>query len=148
MLQSFYVSPCTTKQFSNKRILKDALSLKESFKETVGNNCLTSEWDMTLTTPWRSKRQIRQNCPQMMNELNTYIPPNIRLINPISKLFTPQSKIHSRWAAYLGRAEPGPNAKINCLFSHRHMFGHFLNFQSYIKLHFSLPTFSKKKIII
>ena len=27
-----------------------------------------------------------------------------------------QSKIHSPWAAYLDRAEPGPNVKINCLF--------------------------------
>ena len=48
------------------------------------------------------------------------MPPNIRLINPISSRFT--WKIHSRWAAYLGRAEPGPNAKINCLFSHCHIF--------------------------
>ena len=61
-------------------------------------------------------------------ELNTYIPVD----NPISKRFTYISKIHSRWAAYLGRAEPGPNAKINCLFSHRNIFGHFLNFQSSI----------------
>ena len=35
----------------------------------------------------------------------------------------------------------GPNAKINCLFSHRHIFGLFLVFQSLFQLHFSLPTF-------
>ena len=50
-------------------------------------------------------------------------------------------KIHIGWAAYLGRVDAGPNAKINCLFSHRHIFGHFLVFQSFFKLHFSLPTF-------
>ena len=44
-------------------------------------------------------------------------------------------------SANMGRAEPGPNAKINCRFSHRHIFGHFLVFQSSFKLHFSLPNF-------
>ena len=38
---------------------------------------------------------------------------------PDLKAVHTQSKIHSHWAAYLGRAEPGPTAKINCLFSHR-----------------------------
>ena len=75
-----------------------------------------------------------------MNELDTYIPPNIRLITrSLSGSHT--KKIHSRWAAYLGRAESGPSAKINCLFSHRHIFGLFLVFQSSFQLHFSLPTF-------
>ena len=48
--------------------------------------------------------------------MDTYIPPNIRLINPIFKRFTPKQR---STADDLGRAEPGPNAKINCLFSHR-----------------------------
>ena len=68
-----------------------------------------------------------------MNELDTYIPPNIRLITRSLSDELPT------WA--MGRAEPGPNAKINCLFSLRHIFGHFLVFQSSFKLHFSLPTF-------
>ena len=77
---------------------------------------------------------------EWMNELDTYISPNIKLITrSLSGSHT--NKIHSQWAAYLGRAEPGPNAKINCLFSHRHIFGLFLIFQSSFQLHFSLPTF-------
>ena len=55
----------------------------------------------------------------------------IRLINLISKRFTYIEVTHQIWAVYLGRTEPGPNAKINCLFSHRHLFGLFLVFRSY-----------------
>ena len=39
-----------------------------------------------LLTSNSSKAQIELN--EWMNELNTFIPPNIRLINPISKRFT------------------------------------------------------------
>ena len=50
-------------------------------------------------------------------ELDTYLPPNIRLINSISKWFT----INRRFASvelptWVGRAEPGSNVEINCLF--------------------------------
>ena len=41
-----------------------------------------------------------------------------------------QLKVHIRWAVYLGRTEPGPNAKNNCLFSRRLIFGSFLVFWS------------------
>ena len=46
-----------------------------------------------------------------MNELDTYIPPNIRLITRSLSGSHPvkDSQLMSR----LGRAEPGPNAKIN-----------------------------------
>ena len=49
---------------------------------------------------------------EWMDEMDTYIPPNIRLISQ----------------PYLGKAEPGTNAMINCLFSHHHIFRHFLVF--------------------
>ena len=40
---------------------------------------------------------------EWMNETDTYIPLNIRLINPIFMRFTNNGKIHIQWAAYLGK---------------------------------------------
>ena len=75
-----------------------------------------------------------------MNELDTNIPPDIRLMNPISERFTINRRFTSEHV-FLGRQEPGLNAKINCLFPHCHIFRPFLVSQSSFKLPFSLSTF-------
>ena len=41
----------------------------------------------------------------------------------------------------MGRTEPGPTAKINCLFSHCHIFGPFLVFWSSFQVTFFLANF-------
>ena len=74
-----------------------------------------------------------------LHKMDTDIPPNIRLINPISKRFRTNQRFTSNeppnWV------EQSQDIMLNCLFSHHHIFGHFLVFQSSFKLHFSLPTF-------
>ena len=63
-------------------------------------------------------------------------------------LFSVSIEWHIRWAVYLGRTEQGPNAKINCLFSHRrHIFGHFLVFPIIFKVAFFLPIFITRHLL-
>ena len=77
----------------------------------------------------------RENHQKQMNEMKWTL-----LYRLISGYRGSQHIEDSRQMSCLsGGAEPKPNAKINCLFSHCHIFGHFLVSQSSFKLHYSLP---------
>ena len=79
--------------------------------------------------------------------MDAYISPNIRLINLISiSRSQPIEDSHPMSCLYLDRAEPGPNSKINCLYSHCQIFGPSLVFPSSLILHFSLPTFTPQHL--
>ena len=76
-----------------------------------------------------------------MNKIDSYIPPNIRLINPISKRFTNNRRFTSNelptWV------EQSQEIMLrSTVSSHHYIFGLFLVFQSSFKLHFPYPLLS------
>ena len=73
--------------------------------------------------------------------MDTYIPPNIRLISPISTRLTYNRRFKSDELPTL--IEQSQDLMLRSTVSFlivRHIFGHFLVFQSSFIWHFSLPT--------
>ena len=72
--------------------------------------------------------------------IDTYIPPNIRYINPISKQFTPNRRFTAdelpTWVEQSQDLMLSPTVSFLIV-----TYSHFLVFQSSFKLHFALPTF-------
>ena len=80
-----------------------------------------------------------------MNELDTYILPNIKLINPILKRFTINRRFASdELATWIKQSQNQKQGST--LFSYRHIFGHFLVYQlSFNHVSFNVEIFKTDK---
>ena len=76
-----------------------------------------------------------------MKETDSCIPPNLKLIKPISKQFAINRRFTTEELSIY-------RSTHNCLFFHRHFvtFTSSTCFPSSFKLHFSLPTFSPRHL--